>query len=111
VLAPNGGALPELTRTIPLGVASYFSKDNLYYPWIHIDDVCGIMIHALENENVSGAHNTTAPRPLPMKNLMQRDTSCQKIEGNSCSLAPLCHKTCHGRNERNVIKQPKMLSR
>ncbi len=71
VLATSGGALPELTRTIPLGVASYFSKDNLYYPSIHIDDVCGIMIHALENENVNGAYNTTAPRPLPMKDLMR----------------------------------------
>ena len=71
VLSKNGGALPELTRTIPLGVASYFAKSNIYYPWIHLDDVCGIMINALENENVSGAYNTTAPQPLLMKDLMK----------------------------------------
>ncbi len=71
VLSKEGGALPELTRTIPFGLASYFSKDNLYYPWIHVDDVCGIMIHALENELVAGAYNTTAPAPLLMKDLMK----------------------------------------
>jgi uncharacterized protein (TIGR01777 family) len=96
VLAPNGGALPELTRTIPLGVASYFSKDNLYYPWIHIDDVCGIMIHALENENVSGAHNTTAPLPLPMKNLMQEILLAKKSKAILVPAPPFAIKLAMG---------------
>ena len=52
VLAKEGGALPELAKTIPLGVAGYFAKDPLYYSWIHIDDVCGIVLHAYrEREN------------------------------------------------------------
>ncbi len=71
VLAGNGGALPELTRTIPAGIAGYFAKDDLYYPWIHVDDVCGIMLYALKNETVNGAYNTTAPKPLLLKTLMQ----------------------------------------
>jgi hypothetical protein len=71
VLAKEGGALPQLTKTLPMGIAGYFAKSPLYYPWIHIDDVCGIIIHALENEEMNGAYNTTAPPPLPMKNLMQ----------------------------------------
>ena len=78
VLAKNGGALPELTRTLPVGVASYFSKDELYYPWIHLDDVCGIMIHALENENMAGAYNTCAPKPIPIKTLMQKIVASKK---------------------------------
>jgi hypothetical protein len=71
VLSKNGGALPELEKTIPLGVAGYFAKKNLYYPWIHIDDVCGIFINALENEKNSGAYNCTAPNPILIKDLMQ----------------------------------------
>lgn len=70
VLAKNGGALPELTKTLPLGVAGYFAKADLYYPWIHLDDVCGIMIHALENENMKGAYNTTSDNPVVLKDLM-----------------------------------------
>jgi len=78
VLAPNGGALPELTRTLPLGFANYFTKNDLYYPWIHVDDVCGIMRYAIDNETVSGPFNTTAPNPLLMKELMLHIISAKK---------------------------------
>ena len=78
VLAPNGGALPELTRTLPIGFANYFTKNDLYYPWIHIDDVCGIMMSVLENEMVSGPFNTTAPNPLLMKELMRHIIAVKK---------------------------------
>jgi uncharacterized protein (TIGR01777 family) len=71
VLAKDGGALPELVKTLPIGVGGYFSKEPLYYPWVHIDDVCGIMIHALENEKVLGSYNTTAPKPVPVKQLLK----------------------------------------
>lgn len=69
ILSNEGGALPELTRTLPLGVAGYFAKKHLWYPWIHINDVCGIFLHAIENP-LQGAYNTTAPHPLPLKYLM-----------------------------------------
>lgn len=70
VLAQGGGALPELTKSLPVGIAPYFAVDNLYYPWIHLDDVRGIFIHLLENENLSGAYNTCAPNPVKIKDLM-----------------------------------------
>jgi uncharacterized protein (TIGR01777 family) len=71
VLAKDGGALPELDKTVPLGIAPYFAKDPLYYPWIHLDDVCGIFIHATENNHVEGAYNLSAPHPLPVKELVK----------------------------------------
>ena len=85
VLAEKGGALPELIKTIPVGVAGYFAKDNLYYPWIHIDDVCGIMIHVLEHSKVNGPYNTTAPGPLLLKELMQH---ILKVKKSSAILVP-----------------------
>lgn len=71
VLAKDGGALPELVKTVPIGIAPYFAKENLYYPWVHIDDVCGIMIHAVKTKSMNGAYNTTGPKPVLMKELMQ----------------------------------------
>ncbi len=71
VLAKDGGALPQLDKTVPLGIAPYFAKEPLFYPWIHIDDVCGIFIHAVENNNMEGAYNLSAPTPLPIKELVQ----------------------------------------
>lgn len=32
--------------------------------WIHIADTVGIFIHALENDNVRGILNATAPQPI-----------------------------------------------
>lgn len=86
VLAREGGALPELTKTIPLGVAPYFTKTPLFYSWIHIEDVCGIMEYAIENEKVNGAINTTAPEPLPIKNLMQE---ILRAKSSSAILTPV----------------------
>jgi hypothetical protein len=71
VLSKKGGALTELTKTLPLGIAGYFTKTPLYYPWVHIDDVCGIMIHAMENSKVRGSYNTTAPGPIEIKSLIK----------------------------------------
>jgi uncharacterized protein len=85
VLAADGGALPELTRTIPFGFASYFAKNELYYPWVHLDDVCGIMVHALANKWMKGAYNTTAPQPLLMKDLMQQ---ILKVKQSKAILVP-----------------------
>ncbi len=96
VLAPNGGALPELTKTISFGFANYFSKENLFYPWVHIDDVCGIMIHALENENVSGAYNTTAPQPLLMKHLMREILKAKKTNAVLLPVPPIAIKIALG---------------
>lgn len=96
VFAKNGGALPELTKTIPLGVASYFAKSNLYYPWIHIDDVCGIMIHTLENENMSGAYNATAPLPLLMKDLMKEILEAKKSKAVLVPAPPFAIKLALG---------------
>ena len=50
VLSKDGGALPELTQSLPFGIAPYFAKKNLYYPWIHIDDVVGIFSYLLQEE-------------------------------------------------------------
>jgi uncharacterized protein (TIGR01777 family) len=96
VLAKQGGALPELTKTFPLGVAGYFAKSPLYYPWIHIDDVCGIMIHALENEQMHGAYNTTAPAPLPMKSLMQEIVKAKKAKAAVVPVPPFAIKLAMG---------------
>lgn len=96
VLAKEGGALPELTKTFALGVAGYFAKSPLYYPWIHIDDVCGIIVHALENEPMHGAYNTTAPAPLPMKNLMQEIVKAKKAKAAVVPVPPFAIKLAMG---------------
>ena len=77
VLTKNGGALPKFTRTIPFGITSYIAQKNLYYPWIHIDDLCRMFQYAIEKETLHGAVNATAPNPVLMKTLMKEITYAQ----------------------------------
>ncbi len=103
VLAKNGGALPELTKTLPVGVATYFAKNNLYYPWVHIDDVCGIIIHAIENKKLSGPYNTTSPNALPMKDLMRHIITVKKAKAVLLPAPPLALKLALGEMSEMLI--------
>lgn len=104
VLSKDGGALPELTKTIPIGIAGYFAKDNLYYPWIHIDDVCGILVHAIETETMNGAYNTTAPKPLLIKELMQKIVEAKKSNAILTPVPPLAIKLMLGEKSALVLQ-------
>jgi TIGR01777 family protein len=64
VLAKEGGALPEITKTFPFGLGVYFGNGQAWWPWVHIDDVCRAFLWALGREDVSGTYNLVAPNPL-----------------------------------------------
>lgn len=64
VMANNGGALAKLTTGVKLGVNPILGDGKQYYSWIHIDDLVGIFIHLLNNENIIGPINAVAPEPV-----------------------------------------------
>lgn len=70
VLSKNGGAYKELIQTKSLGVLPLMGNGKQIYSWIHIKDVCGIIIYLLQN-NLSGIYNAVAPAPVSQKHLMQ----------------------------------------
>ena len=69
VMSAQGGALQEMEKGFVAGIGSYFSPGNQMYSWIHIDDLCGIIIHAIEQEVVDGVYNGVAPNPVVAKAL------------------------------------------
>jgi uncharacterized protein (TIGR01777 family) len=71
VLSTKGGALKEILKPTALGAYGYFGNGNAYYPWIHIDDICGMMISAIDDESYSGIYNGSAPEPLTNKDLVR----------------------------------------
>ncbi len=107
VLAKNGGALPQLIKTMPLGFVNYFSKSNLYYPWIHLDDVCGIILHAIENKNMHGAYNTTGPAPILMKDLMKAILEAKKSNALLLPVPPFALKLVLGELSEVVLSSQK----
>jgi uncharacterized protein (TIGR01777 family) len=64
VLSDKGGALPKMAQTIRLNVGAPLGSGKQWISWIHIDDLCGLFIAALENERWSGIYNAVAPNPV-----------------------------------------------
>jgi uncharacterized protein (TIGR01777 family) len=60
VLGPNGGALQRMLTPFKLGVGGRLGDGRQWMPWIHIDDIVGILRHAVEG-TASGALNGVAP--------------------------------------------------
>jgi uncharacterized protein len=50
-----------------LGVGGPVAGGNQYMPWIHVDDVVGGYLFALDNEDASGPINLSAPEPVTNK--------------------------------------------
>lgn len=72
VLSKQGGAMPELMKTFPIGVGAYFGSGDAYYSWVHIDDIAKIHIYAMENEKLHGIYNAVAPNPSRMKEMVMQ---------------------------------------
>jgi uncharacterized protein len=71
VLHKKGGALPQMTLPVKLGLGSPFGNGKQWIPWIHWQDVVDLYLHAVENASLAGVYNMVAPAPVTNKQLMQ----------------------------------------
>lgn len=71
VLDPGGGLLGEMMTPFKLGVGGPIAGGEQYMSWIHIDDEIGILLWALDNDDVTGTINATAPNPATNKEFSQ----------------------------------------
>lgn len=67
VLDKNEGALAKMITPFKFFVGGSIGSGKQWFSWIHIDDIVGIFLFALDNPNVSGAINGVAPNPVTMK--------------------------------------------
>jgi uncharacterized protein len=63
VLDQSGGALAKMLLPFKLGAGGPVAGGKQYMPWIHIDDVVGIYLRALD-DGWEGAVNASAPDPV-----------------------------------------------
>lgn len=64
VLGLGGGLLEQVLPPFKIGAGGKLGSGKQWMSWIHIDDVVGIIMHSLENEEIQGALNATAPNPV-----------------------------------------------
>ncbi len=57
VLSKEGGALPKIAKPIKMGIGSALGSGNQFMPWIHLDDLCEMYVHAIETNSVNGVYN------------------------------------------------------
>jgi uncharacterized protein len=67
VLAAQGGLLKEMLTPFKLGVGGPLAGGRQYFSWIHLEDEIGILLWALDSDQVSGVVNATAPNPVTNK--------------------------------------------
>jgi uncharacterized protein (TIGR01777 family) len=67
VLSNGGGALQEFKKPLKFGIAAIIGNGKQIISWIHIDDLCRLLLFALEHENISGVYNAVAPQTISNK--------------------------------------------
>jgi len=63
VLGKGGGALAKMLPPFKMFVGGRIGSGKQWMSWIHLDDLVGIICHALVNP-MNGAFNGTAPKPV-----------------------------------------------
>ena len=69
VLSKNGGLLKQLLLPFKLGVGGPIAGGDQYMSWVHIEDVVGLFLWALDDHRVWGVINGTAPNPVTNREL------------------------------------------
>ena len=64
VLGKDGGLLKTMLPPFKMGLGGKLGSGAQWMSWIHVDDVAGIILYAIENQHVNGALNATAPIPV-----------------------------------------------
>jgi len=64
VLAPEGGALKKMLPPFRLGLGGRLGNGRAWMPWIHADDLVGMIESAIQNPPWRGPVNACAPHPV-----------------------------------------------
>jgi uncharacterized protein len=63
VLGRGGGALARMLPPFKFGLGGRLGDGRAWMPWVHLDDVAGLMLHAA-NTQMDGPMNSAAPNPV-----------------------------------------------
>jgi len=64
VLSPRGGALGKMLTPFRMGAGGRIGSGRQWMSWITLDDLVGVIQHALATESLRGPVNTVAPGPV-----------------------------------------------
>lgn len=68
VLGKNGGALSKMLPPFKMGLGGKIGSGQQWMPWIHLEDLVGIILYCIEHDDLNGAINGTSPNPSTNQN-------------------------------------------
>jgi uncharacterized protein (TIGR01777 family) len=71
VLSAKGGALSRMLPLFRAGLGGVIGNGRQYVSWVAIDDLVGIVLHALRSGELCGPINAVAPRPVTNRELTE----------------------------------------
>ena len=76
VLGVNGGALGKMLPIFKVGLGGPIGDGNQWMSWIHIDDLCNIIVKGVKDKKYSGIINAVSPQPVKMKEFSSTLAKC-----------------------------------
>jgi uncharacterized protein (TIGR01777 family) len=71
VMAKQGGALDKMLPIFRSGMGGPLGTGRQYFPWIHIDDLVGLIVFCLQHPEISGPLNGVAPQAITNREFTQ----------------------------------------
>jgi uncharacterized protein len=71
IVLANGGALGKMIGPFKMFAGGPIGSGKQWFSWIHRDDLVNLICQAVEQPEMSGVYNATAPNPVRMGKLCQ----------------------------------------
>ncbi len=71
IVLANGGALGKMIGPFKMFAGGPIGSGKQWFSWIHRDDLVNLICQAVEQDQMSGVYNATAPNPVRMGKLCQ----------------------------------------
>ena len=69
IVLGNGGALAKMIPPFQMFAGGPIGQGKQWFSWIHHNDIVSLIIKAIENGDITGTFNATAPNPVTMNQL------------------------------------------
>lgn len=69
IVLANGGALGKMLGPFKMFAGGPIGSGKQWFSWIHRDDLVSLIYQGIQNSQMSGAYNATAPNPVRMETL------------------------------------------
>lgn len=66
VLGENQGALKKMIPPFKFYLGGSIGSGKQWFPWVHVEDVVGLILFSIKNESIVGPLNVCSPHPVRM---------------------------------------------